>query len=236
MSQGSVSFETLPFEGLLNQVNFKWAYAGLTHLLDRRYERSMRVCGVFLTLSLLGCSNTPRLNNPYERASASQRAAFKKVGLPLTASTPFELSQGAFGKNSHHAPGYEYAWDFDVPFGTPIIAVEDGKVIQVWEPEGMGGCDPRFSDLVHNVKVLAHDGTVAQYAHIKSKVRISQNVKKGQVIAETANNRFFCTPQLHFSVFKDRHHLPGNHNAVTIPVLFEGLPGDGLGIKGYQRR
>lgn len=171
--------------------------------------------------------------NPYEQSQPRDRASFKTVDLPLVPGTKFKISQGAFGRFTHNEAGYEYAWDFDVPYGTPVRSVEEGQVIQVWEPNAGGGCDKKFNDTAHNIKVLQSDGTVAQYVHIESKVRFGDAVKRGQIIAVTANNGFHCVPQLHFNVFQDRSHIPETGSPKTIPLLFNGLP-DGIAHEGYS--
>jgi len=190
---------------------------------------------IALALSaLMGCSHAPTApkTNPYEQAPSNEKAAFKKVEIPLLPGTQFKISQGAFGCCTHNAPGYEYSWDFDVPYGTPVRSIEDGKVIQVWEPKVGGGCDKKFNDSAHNIKVLQSDGTVAQYVHIESKVKIGDRVQRDQVIAVTANNGFHCVPQLHFSIFQDRSHTPEAGSPKTIPLTFEGLP-EGIAREGY---
>jgi murein DD-endopeptidase MepM/ murein hydrolase activator NlpD len=121
-----------------------------------------------------------------------------------------------------------------VPYGTPVLAVEDGRVIQVWEPSQGGGCDRKYNDVAHNIKILGTDGGVTQYVHIKSKVHIGEVVKRGQIIAVTANNGFHCVPQLHFNLFRDERHTPESGKPETTPVLFDGLP-DGIASEGYIR-
>lgn len=189
---------------------------------------------VSIAAGVSGCAHTS--NNVYERSTTEQRAHFKKVMLPLPLETKFKISSGAFACCTHNLPGFEYAWDFDVPYATPVISVEDGSVIQVWEPNRGGGCDRRLNDSAHNIKIAAKDGTVAQYVHVQSKVRIGDIVKKGQVIAVTANNGFHCVPQLHFNIFQDREHIPEQGKAKTIPILFEGLPDGGVAHEGFEGR
>lgn len=181
---------------------------------------------------MVGCAHSS--NNAYERSNFEQRTHFKKVILPLKIGTKFKISSGAFGCCTHNSPGFEYAWDFDVPYGTPVISVEDGSVLQVWEPNINGGCERKFNKSAHNIKIVAKDGTVAQYVHIQSKVHIGDTVKKGQVIAVTANNGFHCVPQLHFNIFQDRERIPENGKAKTIPILFEGLPDGGIAAEGFE--
>lgn len=162
---------------------------------DKRYIFAMLIL-------LVGCVHAHI--NSYEASTPEQRSHFKKVRLPLPSGTQFKISSGAFSCCTHNSFGYEYAWDFDVPYGTPVLAAEEGVVIQVWEPHAGGGCDRKYNETAHNIKVAAKDGTVAQYVHVQSKVQMGEFVKKGSEIAVTANNGFHCVPQLHFNVFQDR--------------------------------
>ena len=66
----------------------------------------------------------------YEHASEELKANFKRVGFPLPSGTKTVVSQGAFGDYSHNEKGNEYNWDLDVPYGTPVIAVENGVVLE----------------------------------------------------------------------------------------------------------
>ena len=150
--------------------------------------------------------------------------------LPLPPGTRFYISQGAFGIYTHHDEGHEYTWDFDVPYGTPVLAVGDGTVIAITEQheDGGGGCDPRYSDTAHSLWLHLQDGTVAQYVHIEARARLGQNVHRGDVLAVTARNGFICTPQLDFGVYADREHLPGSGQMRSVPLLFDGLPDGGM--------
>lgn len=186
-------------------------------------------------LLLLACETPQKKSNPYLDSTKAERAGFKRVALPLNDDQSFMISQGAFGCCTHDKPGYEYAWDFDVPYGTQVRAVEAGEVIQVWEPNLGGGCDSKFLETAHNIKVLHTDGTIAQYVHIQSQVRIGNKVRKNQVIAVTANNGFLCIPHLHFNVFQDRKNIPETGSPRTIPVLFENASGDGLLPEGFSK-
>jgi murein DD-endopeptidase MepM/ murein hydrolase activator NlpD len=186
-----------------------------------------------LALALLaGCAHGPA--NPYESASTIERSSFKPVRIPLPSGTRFRISQGAFGRYTHHDPGHEYTWDFDVPYGTPVLSVEDGDVLFVWEPPGEGGCDPKFNDSPHDIQIRHDDGTVAQYVHVQSEVKVGDRVVRGQRIAVTAKNGFICTPQLDFGIYQDTAHLPQSSQMRNIPLLFEGLPDGGLAREGYE--
>jgi murein DD-endopeptidase MepM/ murein hydrolase activator NlpD len=199
--------------------------------MDHLFNRARRLL-VLALVGLAGCAHTAV--SRYEATSPTERARFKHVILPLPPGTRFKISQGAFGRNTHNDPGHEYTWDFDVPFGTPVLSVEDGTVIQVWEPAGPGGCDPKFNETPHNIKIRHRDGTVAQYVHVDARIHVGDDVKQGQVIAVTAQNGFICTPQLDFGIYQDDQHLYGSGQMRSIPLVFDGLPDGGMGHEGYE--
>jgi murein DD-endopeptidase MepM/ murein hydrolase activator NlpD len=169
----------------------------------------------------------------YGCASANSHDSYKKVALPFRKGTEVYVSQGAFGKASHSESGNQYSWDFDVPYGTEVLAVEDGKVVGIWAPEKDGGCDRSYSEFAHNIKIEASDGTVAQYVHIEPRVKVGQLVKRGEVVAVTARNGFICEPQLHFGIYQSRDNLYTSPTRKTLPVLFDGLPG-GVAKEGLR--
>ncbi len=145
--------------------------------------------------------------NPYTESKSNDRAGYKKILPPLLPGTSFKISQGAFGCCTHNIPGYEFSWDFNIPYGTEVVTVESGKVIQVWEPEFGGGCDKKYNESAHNIKVLHADGTVAQYVHIKSRVKMGELVRARQLIAVTANNGFIVTHNCILVFLKTRNKL-----------------------------
>jgi murein DD-endopeptidase MepM/ murein hydrolase activator NlpD len=179
------------------------------------------VSAVALLISA-GCR--PKRQNPYESASPEVMAQWKRVRVPLPSGTRFTISQGAFGKGTHDQKGIEYRWDFDVPYGTNVVSIENGTVIEVNEPHRGGGCDSKFNEFPSSILVKDDDGAVAQYVHIESRVVPRQLVKQGEVIAVTAKNGFICTPQLDFLVFRSDRTLYGSPQRESLPLRFEGLP------------
>jgi murein DD-endopeptidase MepM/ murein hydrolase activator NlpD len=183
------------------------------------------IAGAALAIALVllvGCAR--RGGNPYERASPAIADGFKHLPLPLPSGTRTRVRQGAFGRSSHREPGNEYSWDFEVSYGTPVLAVAGGDILEVYQPS-VGGCDPRYADRANNVKLRLADGTVAQYVHVDSLVEVGQRVTAGQVIARTAHNGWICYPHLHFGVYLSERHLYGSPDRRTIPIHFEGVPG-----------
>lgn len=187
-------------------------------------------------LALLGgCARGARRRaNPYEGAPAAQVARFKRLPLPLPSGTRTRVRQGAFGQSSHAEPGNEYSWDFEVPFGTAVLAVGDGEILEVYQPS-VGGCDPRFAASANNVKLKLADGSVAQYVHVDSQVEVGQRVAAGQVIGRTGRSGWLCYPHLHFGVYASERQLYASPDRRTVPIYFEGLPG-GVAREGRRLR
>jgi len=193
-------------------------------------SRSFLILLILLTQS--GCA---LFGDPYSRDSFDDHLKYKHTMIPLRAAQTFEIIQGAFGRDSHFETGNEYNWDFAVPFGTEVIAVESGRVIDVYRPKDpkKGGCDPSLANSAHNIKIEHLDGTVAQYVHVESLVGKGSRVARGQTIAKTANNGWLCTPHLHFGIYRSSDHLYDSPNRETVPLYFEQVPG-GILKKGFR--
>ncbi len=183
-------------------------------------EEIKTVLLIFGLASLVSCASNPMNKNPYESATPHEQFQFKKVAVPFAEGTNFLISQSAFGNSSHSEPGNEYSWDFDVPYGTAVLSVESGVILQVWQPNVGGGCDSKWSSQAHNIKVQHEDGTVAQYVHVQTDLKSGDKVSKGQVIATTALNGWICRPQLHFGMYLSKDNLYESNLRKTLPLYF----------------
>lgn len=155
--------------------------------------------------------------NPYTNSSPEKIAKFKEVSLPFASGTSIQVHMGPYQRDNRH-----YSWAVDVPFGTPVLSMDGGKVLSLYQPEGGGGCDrKKYLGKGHSVRVLHDDGTVAQYLHVDIKVKVGDVIQKGQTIALTANNGIVCSPHLHFMVFKSKYDM--KPSGETIPLRFTGL-------------
>ena len=201
------------------------------YLSSKVRHRGARVFAILVCFLFTSCTFFEK--NPYEDANKTEIDSFLKIHLPFSSQTKFIISQGAFGKQSHSEKGNEYSWDFDVPYGTAVLAVEAGEVIEVWQPDKGGGCDPTLSDYAHNIKIRHTDGKVAQYVHVNSLVKVGDQIKVGQQIAVTAENGWICTPQLHFGVYNSDKNLYNSPDRQTVPVYFVEIP-NGLAKQGLR--
>lgn len=193
----------------------------------------LKLLSVLLILvTQYGCA---LFGDPYSRGSSDDHLKYKRAIIPLRPTQTFEVTQGAFGRESHSESGNEYSWDFAVPFGTEVIAIESGRIIDIYRPKDAkpGGCDPSLADSAHNIKVEHLDGTVAQYVHVESMLTKGSSVARGETIAKTANNGWLCQPHLHFSVYRSKKHLYDSPKRETVPLFFEQVPG-GILKKGFK--
>lgn len=177
---------------------------------------------IFVFLTLAGCTF-----NPYQNASPDRIAQFKEVSLPFASGTKFTVTMSPYHLKNRH-----YSWNMDVPFGTPVHAIESGIVHSVWEPEGGGGCDRnKYLNKGHSLRIIHNDGTIAQYLHVAIKVKKGDPIKKGQLIALTALSGVVCSPQLHLMVYANERDV--GPSGKTIPLRFTGISG-GIALPGYS--
>ena len=100
---------------------------------------------------------------------------------------------------SYHGQGLpdQFAVDFNMEVGEPILAARSGTVIYVEE----SGTDGNFPN---NLIVIRHsDGTYAQYMHLTfdgAVVDVSESVAQGQLIGYSGNTGLAGYPHLHFVV------------------------------------
>ena len=120
-------------------------------------------------------------------------------GLPFEATASHELLQGYNGKLGH-AGRNAFAYDFQMPIGTPVFAARAGKVIFVEERKKDATRKPGDENYV----VIQHsDGTYARYYHLTKKgvkVNVGDEVTQNQLIALSGDSGASAGPHLHFDV------------------------------------
>jgi murein DD-endopeptidase MepM/ murein hydrolase activator NlpD len=135
---------------------------------------------------------------------APVRPAVKGPGLyqlPFDRRVHWLVSQGIATENSH-GPANEFAIDFAMPEGTPVLAARRGTVARV--VDGFTACClPRErSAEVNQVVVLHADGTFASYVHLRPKIPVQegQSVQAGDLLGQSGSTGFSQIPHLHFEV------------------------------------
>lgn len=124
--------------------------------------------------------------------------------IPFSKYADWTISQGFHGKASHDDALNEYAVDFDIPFGTPVVAARSGIVMEVVDEFPDSG-KLRKSDYEHAniIRILHADGSMAVYGHLlqnSAVVTAGQRLTAGTVIAQSGNSGYTNGSHLHFAV------------------------------------
>jgi murein DD-endopeptidase MepM/ murein hydrolase activator NlpD len=113
----------------------------------------------------------------------------------LVAPVPGRISS-SFGMRRHPILGYKRmhaGMDFRAGYGTPIVAVTDGRVASAGRA---GGCGKAVK--------LSHGGALAtRYCHMsRIAVRSGQSVRRGQVIGYVGSTGLSTGPHLHYEMYR----------------------------------
>lgn len=188
---------------------------------------------IILSLCLVGCSSI--WNTPIENATDSTEYEVSRepdgcegIVYPDPETSPYVVPF-AVGEtfemgltnctSSYHSAGRpdEYAYDFDVPIGTPFVAARAGTVSEVVENESSsGGGGGNYVYVDH------HDGTVALYYHSPAdgiEVEVGDEVEQGDLLGVTGRSGLAGYPHLHFIVVED----PPTYPYKGIPVTFSNV-------------
>ena len=88
-----------------------------------------------------------------------------------------------------------YGQDFSLPIGTPVYATADGKAVVV---------KTSFGGLGKHIYLDHGNGYKTVYAHLDEfKIKRSQKVKRGELIAYSGNSGRSTAPHLHYEVHKN---------------------------------
>lgn len=141
--------------------------------------------------------------------------------LPWKAGVTRFVAQGNRSFTSHREFHY-YAWDFVMKTGTEILAVRDGKVVQVEDQWDGIGYRSNFMIIEHE------DGQKSNYAHFRKNgtlVKVGDIVKQGQPIALSGMVGQTIFPHVHFCVMN-------KEGTSSIPISFSDVPDDGIPLAG----
>lgn len=124
--------------------------------------------------------------------------------LPFSPYADWAISQGFQGQASHGDALNEFAVDFDIALGTPVLAARNGVVMEVIDgfPDA-GRTRKSDMDQANVIRILHEDGTMSVYGHLlqdSAVVTPGQWLVGGTVIAQSGNSGFSHGPHLHFAV------------------------------------
>jgi murein DD-endopeptidase MepM/ murein hydrolase activator NlpD len=138
--------------------------------------------------------------------------------FPFLKNGNYPITQGPDGAFSHHDM---FAYDFQMPMGTPVVAARDGIVALIKTDSSVGGADKAYIDDANFISVYQEDGSIANYFHLSkngSMVEEGQRIKKGDIIGYSGNTGFTSGPHLHFEVVQPNLNTDKN---VLIPFIWE---------------
>lgn len=161
--------------------------------------------------------------------STNPAAADNGFKLPWRSDQPSAHGTGKFKITSgwsndpncaHTDPFNIYAYDFDLPEGTPVVASKAGSVVYA-------GSNPSLGNLV----IIDHrggDGTF--YAHLSSlSVSANQIVAQGQEVGKSGHTGNATGPHLHF---QRNSGVSASRQGSPQPVYFDEYPGQQLFCNG----
>ncbi len=158
----------------------------------------------------------------------------------------FLCTQGVHGQLTHYFLGNLHAVDFRCEVGTPLVAVEDGEIVQVNDGNTLTGiCASNMfqwnSILVRHKreKVVKNGGEeerveecgengetcyyFTEYVHIqKATIREGDTVQRGDVIGYSGSVGFSPEPHLHFALY-----FSDESDALSVGFHFQGAAIEG---------
>lgn len=123
------------------------------------------------------------------------------------------------GFGDTHTNEFHYSYDFSVPEGTEVFAMEEGVVIRIVQRYSVPHKDKNRMDEVNKVEVMHRDGSFASYVHLKPNsvsLRLCERVSKGQLLGLSGHNGYSSGPHLHVDVIRPQ----ASGRFQTIPLKF----------------
>lgn len=150
------------------------------------------------------------------------KSAVKKHHSPIPKGVQTKIMYPT-GEYAHEKyPVIKYAKDFLIPSGTPIKAMEGGKVIFVKSDSNKYGLDKKFADDANIVAIEHKDGTAIEYVHMgknKIYVKVGDTVKTGDTLGLSGLSGCMSAPHLHANKFK----YDENGKPISVPYDVEGF-------------
>jgi murein DD-endopeptidase MepM/ murein hydrolase activator NlpD len=136
--------------------------------------------------------------------------------MPFGGAEPRTLAAGP-GADTHRSSSL-HAFDFGMPWGTPVLAARAGRVVRVVDAYGTGALRRDLLDRSNRVELLHADGTLATYAHLRRgiPVRVGQLLATGELLGFSGASGYAGEPHLHFEVWRRQADL----SAQSLPVRF----------------
>lgn len=153
---------------------------------------------------------------------------------PWPCNETFSVTQGNGGTTSHTGKE-QYAWDFGLPVGTPIVAAAAGTISRVREDSEKGGCSSTYGNDGNYVVVDHGDGSTALYLHLMTDsvpLQVGDRVEAGDMIGRVGLTGYTCGAHLHFQIQDDCGSWYCQSKAATFDVV--GTPEGGQVMTSLQ--
>ena len=151
-------------------------------------------------------SNSFSYSNSYNFGNALQETFDDDYiySLPFEKGRTQLIYQGYNGKFSHQN---EFALDFNLKMGAPILAAREGIAVLVISNNTSTCPDISCAKYNNKIVIMHSDGTFADYSHLRfqgAAVKKGDYIRTNQLIGYSGNTGFSSGPHLHFSVFINR--------------------------------
>jgi len=171
------------------------------------------------------CGESPTQPEQAEGSSCLDLAVFGDPAeslyvLPFPVGDSHVLRQGYCNPTNTH--WYQFAYDFAMPIGSPIVAARGGTVLRVEEQWPDTDSNPMH---LNRVDIVHEDGTLALYAHLMENgvlVEVGNIVIQGQLIAHGGSSAV-AIPLLHFQVYRTQNWR--DEMGADIPINFRNADG-----------
>nr|MCH9679899.1 M23 family metallopeptidase [Deltaproteobacteria bacterium] len=152
-------------------------------------------------------------------------ALVPSLQAPWPCNDSFVVSQSNGGAVSHQGVE-QFAWDFDLDEGDPVLAAAGGTVIHLRTDSTVGGCDPSFGNDANYVVIDHGDGSAGLYLHMSphsSPLAVGDTVETGDLIGRVGLTGWVCGDHLHFQV----QQICGSWYCQSVSASFagQGVPG-----------
>lgn len=136
-------------------------------------------------------------NRSFEHLSKLLKENQEKLKrIPAVKPVPGVVISG-FGVRVHpilHIRKEHMGLDFTAPIGTPVMATADGVIVTATAGNGYG----------NQIEIDHGYGFVTKFAHLSEfKVKVGDEVKRGDLIALTGNTGLSSGPHLHYEIIKN---------------------------------
>jgi murein DD-endopeptidase MepM/ murein hydrolase activator NlpD len=187
---------------------------GVAALQPARQNAGLVLLIAVLALPCVGCGGSLAPAPPSEVAQCGPYPdqATSPYVLPYPVGDTHRVFQGNCS-NISHLPDtiYQYAYDFSMTMGSPVVAAAPGRVVKVVQsfPNST-----RVPEEENYIVIRLSDGKWSHYSHLDQNgafVEVGQDVQRGQLIARSGASGTSIS-HLHFQVYLS--------NGMTVPVTF----------------